>query len=122
MAFKKIWVIECQNDRLLMTPENNEIVVLSNNALREEKLITNPEKYSGYTTMDIMVDNVVVEGIGTINGSLIVVNKRFNNIMTTTPTSSLKYCWLISNVQKCHRPGSKTNPGLLDRELPQITT
>lgn len=62
-----------------MTPENNEITVLSNNAEREQRLIDSAEKYSGYTTMDIIVENVVLEDIGLLTSAPILVNKRFND-------------------------------------------
>ena len=66
-----------QNEEL-MTPENNTIIVLANRDTRAQKLIDQPDKYSGYTEMEIFVDDIMTNGYpDKINTESIMKRVRF---------------------------------------------
>lgn len=60
-----------------MTPESNEVRVLANIAETAQRII-NIDYVTGYTTMDIIVDDEMVSGIGKLNKEPILVKKQFN--------------------------------------------
>lgn len=66
-----------QNE-VLMTPEDNTIIVLSNRDTRAQKLIDQPDKYTGYTEMEIIIDDIMVDGLtDKINTESVMTRVRF---------------------------------------------
>lgn len=61
-----------------MTPHSNKITVLANTANRQAQINTQ-SSITGYTAMDITIDNIVVDGYGRIDTLPVTTKKIFHN-------------------------------------------